>query len=691
MRVADRGLELYARCASGFEGVLADELRGLGARQVRAQVGGVSFRGRPSCAYRVCLWSRAATRVQLVIGRIPCQTADQMYEGVAALPWEDLVREGATIAVRAHGTNDALRNTAFSALKAKDAVCDRLRDTRGTRPDVDAHDPDLGIDLAVHERKATVYLNLSGASLHRRGYREDGVQTDAPLKETLAAGLLLAAGWPALAREGSVLVDPMCGSGTIAIEAALMAADVAPGLWRRRWGFEGWAVHDAGLWSSVMASAEGRAEEGLATCKARILAGDADARAVGIACDNVGRAQVAGLVQVFCDDACNLGRHLRGLLKRGTRAGLLAVNPPYGERLGSAEDLPMVNAALAAALDALPEAWQAAVITPDAGVDSALGRLPRQTIACHNGPLEVTLRIYDTNVRKGSCEVVSLAGRQRRVPVADERSAQFAARLRKVAKDVLRRSRNEDSTCARLYDADLPDYPYAVDLFEEVGKGEAEREEPGERHAAIEAVRRPRRSQAEQAARRLADARAIVAAVLDIEPTHVHLRGRQARKEGVRASHTLRVRENGLVYCVDLLATPDTGLPLWQHETRNRVREQARNKYVANVGGGTSAATVCAAAGGAKGTVTVEPFEDRAALLRQSLRANGFASKRNRVVCADARTWLERQRRERQQFDLVILALPAWVRKDVRRELAVLAKDVLAKGGSLLVVEPAST
>ncbi len=513
--MATGDMELFARCASGFEDVLAGELRELGAHRVRPQVGGVSWYGRLADAYRICLWSRVSTRVQLVLGRVGCQTADELYGGVADIAWEDHVRGGATIAVKAHGTNENLRNTAFSALKAKDAICDRLRASRGSRPDVDSHNPDLAIDLAIHERKATVYLNLSGPSLHRRGYREEGVQTEAPLKETLAAGMLLAAGWPALAREGGVLVDPMCGSGTLAIEGALIAGNVAPGIWREHWGFEGWAQHDAGLWAHVLADARERVVTGGA---ARILAGDIDEGALSVARDNVRRAQVSSLVQLYRDDANRLGRHLRGALKRGARQGLLATNPPYGKRLGTTDDLVRVNEALATSVEALPEGWLVAIITPDVTIDSALGRVPERVIDCHNGPLEVALRIYEKSAaNRRVCEVVSLTGVRREVPVSDVHSEQFAGRFRKVARDADRgdggvcpeRDKLPRPPCPRVYEADLPDYPYAIDISAS--------------DVTITELRRPRKSQAQQAARKLADARAIVAAVLDVPQADVHM------------------------------------------------------------------------------------------------------------------------------------------------------------------------
>ena len=481
-RAEGEELEFFARCASGFEQVLARELKGLRMRRVRPLLGGVAFFGTLEDGYRACLWLRSATRVQLVLARVAASDAEELYRAVKAYAWERQLRRGATIAVDAHGENDELRNSKFTALKVKDGLCDRLRERLDWRPDVDAHDPDFAVNVALHREKATIYLNLSGASLHRRGYRADGVQTEAPLKETLAAGLLLAAGWQDLAREGGVLVDPMCGSGTLAIEGALMAADLAPGLLRERWGFEGWQGHDPTLWDQVRDAAVARGEAG--GNGALILAGDLDAQAIAIARDNAARAGVARLVRFSVDDAARLARHLRGKRIAHAPGGLLVANPPYGQRLLSKDDLPKVNEALRTAVEALPAGWSTALITPDAGVDTALGMVPDELISCYNGPIKAWVRIYRHGAgERQACEVVSLAGVRRSVPVAEATSEQFAARLRKVARESVRWARRNQVSCLRVYDADLPDYALSVDLYLAEGAGGA--------HAVVEERRRP--------------------------------------------------------------------------------------------------------------------------------------------------------------------------------------------------------
>ncbi|MBR3327304.1 MAG: bifunctional 23S rRNA (guanine(2069)-N(7))-methyltransferase RlmK/23S rRNA (guanine(2445)-N(2))-methyltransferase RlmL [Atopobiaceae bacterium] len=687
--MADQPQEFFARCASGFEQVLATELRGLRAKRVRPLHGGVAFFGTTECAYRVCLWSRVATRVQLVLARIQATDAQTLYDGVCGIAWERHVRRGATVAVRAHGTNDNLRNTAFTALKVKDALCDYLRKKHGSRPNVDAKHPDFEVDVALHQQKATLYLNLSGESLHRRGYREDGVQTEAPLKETLAAGLLLFSGWPSIAREGGVLVDPMCGSGTIAIEAAMMAAHVAPGLLRTHWGFEGWSQHDAASWELALAEAHAAMGDVDVPHRQIAVAGDINAQAVQIARDNARRAGVDNLVRFYVGNAAQAARHFKGLDRGERHPWLLVTNPPYGERLLAKRDLPMAYEALATAVNALPAHSRAAVITPDAGIDSSLGRLPHAQLDCFNGPIATSIRVYDVDDPSATCEVVSLGGTQHTVPIADKNSVQFAARLRKVAKERARWARKEDIWCYRVYDADLPDYAFSVDVYGD---------EAGERHVVLEEARRPAKVNPNRAAHRLADARAIVCATLDVPAREAIVRPWQDKRarhdRGSEESLPITVHEGGLTFAIDLAAS-HRDLPLEQRGVRQLVGTLAKGQKVACLFATGGAALAYAAHGGATATVAVDASKGRLASVRHTLQTNGLA-RTYREACMDVRTWLAKEAKAHRKYGLIICVPPTWLpAKDaggrewdlVRQgqELVRAAARVLERDGSMVL------
>ena len=684
-------MEFFARCAGGFEDTLASELRGLGMRRVRPQVGGVIFFGSLEDAYRACLWLRSATRVQLVLARVPSANADELYQGVASMPWERHVPPKATIAVDAHGENPELRNTKFVALKVKDAICDHLREIRGARPDVDAKNPDLAINVAVHPKKATVYLNLSGASLHRRGYRQEGVQTEAPLKETLAAGILLAAGWDRMAANGGFLADPMGGSGTFSIEAAMILANIAPGMLRQRWGFEGWLGHEPGVWERARKEAQARR---MSVPGVRIIAGDISTDAIAIARANARRAGVDDLISFRVDDAANLARRMRELRGAGDAPGLLVANPPYGQRLLSQKDLPEVNAALAAAADALPAGWSIAIVSPDTGIDTALGRVPQTVIECHNGPIRVWMRLYETDSGRQTLRVVSLAGVEREVPVADSHSEQFAARLRKVAKERAKWARKAQVGCYRVYDADLPDYAVSIDLYQ--GAGSAE----GQRYCVVEEHRRPASIDLQRAARRFADAVALTGAVLDVPAAHMVARpwqqGQEKSGEQMRRSRMpLTVAEGQCCYAVDF-SRSEIGLPLEHRSVRSLACSLASDCRVAALFATSGPALVQAAAGGATSTVIVDGAKEWLDGATLRMRENGFVGKTHRGACEDVRVWLAREASAHHSYDLVICEAPAWLPArdaggsdwDLARDCHRLLRDVgrvLSAGGVVLL------
>ena len=689
----DGELELVARCAGGFEAQLARELRGLDAHRVRPLNGSVAFFGTQRDAYRACLWSRTATRIQLVLARVPASDADELYQSVASFPWEKHVRNGATIAVRAHGTSETLRNTQFTALKVKDALCDRLREVRGTRPDVDAKNPGFLLQVSLRGTRATLALDLSGESLHRRGYRQEGVQSEAPLKETLAASMLLAAGWDELAAEGGMLADAMCGSGTLAIEAALIAGGVAPGLLRKSWGFSGWVRHDTQLWDELLCEAALAQAESRA--RVRIEAGDLDAQVIELARANAERAGVADLIDFFVDDAANLARHVRG--SKGAR-GLVVANPPYGMRLLSQDALPQVRAALASALDAVPKNWQAALITPDEGIDSALGRLPVETIACHNGPIEAWVRRYDLSEKPSQLQLVSLAGEQRSVRIADKASEQFAGRLRKVGKESARRARKEGVSCYRVYDADLPDYPVSIDFFQGTGRDD------GERFLLLTERPRPRTVDALRAGRHFADAVNIACVLLGVERSHAVEQpwisdANYARTRDSQPAQTACVSEGDCRFEIDLAGAAGLSLPLELRAVRDFVAKHASGVLVANLFASGNAASVRAAAAGAKATVTVDTSRERLDWLQAQLGLNGLTKKHHTCVCAEPRDWLAKEVRAHHVYDLVLCSPPerlaahgstrAW---DVDKDLPELLRQVervLAAQGTLLLVLPA--
>lgn len=368
------GVPFFSTAAKGTEGALRDELRELGLRGVKADRGGVAFSGAWRDGWRACLGSRIAMRVLARVAEFPAVDAASLYDGARGVEWEAHVSPRTTIAVSAVGTTDALTHTGFTAQRVKDAIVDRLRDRAGARPSVDGDDPDVRAFARLRGGLVTLYVDLAGAPLFQRGWRASS--TEAPLKETLAAAILRLSGWT----PEQPLFDPMCGSGTILVEAALASRGVAPGLFRARFGFERWASHTAddaaalaALRGSLLAAAR---DDGppIAGC-------DADPRAVEAAEHNALRARVK----------LSLSTRALSAAKAPTATGHVVTNPPYGKRLTRDARL---GVELGAAMRALG-GHAFAVITSDDATLRDTGRPWRRAYELFNGDLRCRLALFE--------------------------------------------------------------------------------------------------------------------------------------------------------------------------------------------------------------------------------------------------------------------------------------------------------
>jgi 23S rRNA (guanine2445-N2)-methyltransferase / 23S rRNA (guanine2069-N7)-methyltransferase len=662
---------LFATCARGLESLLASEIRPLGTLDVRPARAGVSFTGDLAAAYGVCLWSRTASRVLLSLGQQDASDADALYESIRSMPWEDHVSPDGTLAVDfASDADPHFRNSMFGAQRVKDGVVDRLRDRFGRRPSVDPVSPDVRINVRVRSKRATVSIDLSGDALHRRGYRESGVQGAAPLKESLAAAMLLFADWPRIAAEGGTLVDPMCGSGTLLIEGAWIAGDVAPGLLRSRWGFDGWLGHDASAWGDLLAEADGRAETGLAVLPP-IAGGDADPDAVGLAIANVARAGLRGKVSV---DVAPLASSVP---PAGSTDGLIVANPPYGERLGSADEVRELYAGLGSRIRAAFPGWSYAVLSSEAAHATALGMLPEQTHELYNGAIPVRL---DVGRSPGGA-----------FPDVTGGSTAFANRLRKDLKHLGKWAKREVVTCWRVYDADLPDYAVAVDLYDC---------EDGVRRAVVSEYEAPREIDEVKAGVRLAQAVSAAPEVLGCSPDEVRVKVRRRQKgdaqyERLSAGGRFHeVREGPARLLVNLDDYLDVGLFLDHRLTRGMVAETARGGSMLNLFCYTAAATVQAALAGAATSESVDLSNTYLEWARRNFDLNGIDASAHRLVHADVQRYLHDAKERGAAFDVVFLDPPSFSTSkamegtlDVQRDhvqLIAAAADVLADGGTLV-------
>ena len=374
-------MEFIATTGLGMQELLFAELQELGAPSPRLQGTSVFFKGGLEMAYRVCLWSRIANRVLLPLKTFPAPAPEKLYAGVRAIHWSDHLTSKDTLAVDFSCSKSKMTHSHYGALKVKDAIVDQFRSIEGVRPSVDPIRPSVRINVYVFEDVATVSIDLSGDSLHKRGYRAPHMP--AALKENLAAALLRQAGWP---REGFAFLDPMCGSGTLVIEAALMAAKIAPGLNRDYYGFLGWQGHVPSLWTRLLKEAE---EVQIRDKKAlpKIVGYDSDFRAVRVGLETVERAGLRGKVHFEKRDLTQC--------ERIAEQGIFLTNPPYGERLRPGEDLRPLYKEIGDQMKKKFKGWEGYVFTGSSDLAKVIGLKAARRIPFFNGPIECRLLKYD--------------------------------------------------------------------------------------------------------------------------------------------------------------------------------------------------------------------------------------------------------------------------------------------------------
>lgn len=640
----------FAACGKGLEYLLVDELLALGCARATAAIAGVNAEGSLHDAQRAVLWSRLASRVLWPLAEYDCADEHALYQGARAIAWETHIDAAHTIAVDAHVSGSAVTHARYAAQRIKDAVVDRMRETGGARPDVDVEAPDVRIDLVVRKGRAIVSIDLSGGGMHRRGWRR--VQGEAPLKETLACAVLMRGDWQRRYREGGALLDPMCGSGTLLIEGALMAADVAPGLQRHAGGVPTrWKGFDDCAWSSLVGDATQRAQAGRAALRCAFLGRDVDPHAVHATRHNAQAAGVEAVIDLAVAD-------VSGLSVRGHDTGLIACNPPYDARL--AADAALYRA-LGDALRRETPQWGASLLCGDAELAFATGLRARKTYRIFNGAIECTLLVTDP---------VAPPTRAHAEPRALPEGAQMVAnRLRKNAAKLKTWRDREGVTCWRAYDADIPEYAAAIDVYAS--------EPDGTPWLHVQEYAAPADVPVELARRRLNDLLLAAREVFGLPKEHVALKTRSVGKGGSKygrfdqRGELLTVREGGARLQVNLFDYLDTGLFLDHRPLRLRIAQEAQGARFLNLFCYTGAATVHAAVGGASTTTSVDLSATYLEWLADNLRGNGIGGTRHRIAQADAMAWLEADHGE---YDLVFCDPPTFSNSkragdfDVQRE-----------------------
>jgi 23S rRNA (guanine2445-N2)-methyltransferase / 23S rRNA (guanine2069-N7)-methyltransferase len=678
-------LRFVATVPRGFSDLLAGEITALGATGIRETSGGVSFEGPLSLGYRALLESRLASRVLLEIARKPVVTADDLYALARGIDWREHMDPAGTLACEFTGKHPAISNTHFGALKLKDAIVDQLRDTARQRPTVETQRPDLRVHAHASRDGVALLIDLAGDALSRRGYRLAG--GEAPLRENLAAGILLRAGWPRIAKEGGEFLDPMCGSGTFAIEAAWIATGTAPGLMRDFWGFQGWRGHQPALWQETVEAARARM---LHQVPVVIRGSDRHRGAIATAQANARRAGV-GRDLVFEQRDISEARPVAD----GTDvpAGLLCVNPPYGSRIPGDEEAAAAHRAIGEALRGPFANWNGVVLTGEPALGQLIGAEASRVHTVWNGAIECRLLRFAAGERKKRREAT------RGIVIDDASIAQgqgaqmFANRLRKNLTHLGKSARREGVGCWRLYDADMPEYALAVDLYTGAGP------DSGKRWLYVQEYAPPATVDLEAARRRRQEALAVLPEVTGVPLADIRLRTRRKQKDGGQyakqggSEQFHIVEEAGLKLRVNLEDYLDTGLFLDHRLTRARIGRESSGKRMLNLFCYTGVATVHAAAGGARETLSVDMSRTYLDWAAANLELNGLAGPQHRLLQADAIRWLAEQPTA-PSFDVIFLDPPTFSNSarmqdvlDIQRDHAMLIEHcmrILARDGVLL-------
>ena len=639
---------LYATCASGLSQLLADELTALGAAKVNTAGAGVRFSGGLPVAYQACLWSRVANRVLLPIHAGPADSPDLLYSLVQEVDWSKHLSLHGTLAVDFFTANSVITHSQYGALKVKDAVVDQFRERTGERPNVNRETPDVRINVYVFRNKARIAIDLSGASLHRRGYRENA--GPAPLKENLAAGLLMASGWPERAERGESFFDPMCGSGTIAIEAALMARRIAPGLNRSYYGFSGWQGHNAELWQQTLSEAK----QAVVDCPCIIGGTDKDAHAIALANNNAELAGVADAIDFSTGDLFSSN------YSTPQSTGLVLTNPPYGERLSADHSL---YKQLGESLSRHFAGWRCAVFTAtEAPLRKA--RLPlSKNLSLKNGSIECELHEGDVPAMSANAVVqLKNESEQNAVPTGSATNHDgivkidtqpFVNRLKKNLKKLKSWRSREHVDCWRAYDADLPEFAVAIDVYD-----------CAERHVVVQEYQAPATVNTAIAGARLEALLSEVPAVFEVNADNVHLKVRHKQSGSTQyqkhaANNVIdTVQEHGYRLLVNFSDYLDTGLFLDHRKIRHYIQQQAAGSRFLNLFCYTASASVAAATGGAVETVSVDLSKRYTEWSGRNLHLNHYATESHQVIRSDVSSWLADYKGP--PFDLILLDPPTF-------------------------------
>jgi len=700
--------QFFATCSKGVEDLVQKELEQLNITQTKLHTGGVSFSGEVALAYKACLWSRVASRILLQLKAFEISSDDDLYSEIFSINWSEHFSEDNTLAIDCFSSHSIVSNSHYATLRVKDAIIDQFKQNTGQRPSIDRDNPDIRINVYLSDKECLLYLDLSGDALHKRGYRL--TTGTAPLRETLAASMLYRAKWSDYYELGLPFYDPMCGSGTLIIEAAMMAANIAPGLLRhnngRKFGFSHWKPfllqqRDSEQWDEIVLDAQNKKQKGLRSLPV-ICGSDNSEELVGIARKNIKDAELPSFIKISLQDAT------KNVTPCTETVGLMVTNTPYGKRIGQVQLLRTLYHRFGQQLKANFNGWTVAIITTEQELAKSLGLRAFRKNTLFNGALKSVLYQYKIRSQKNPAlekAVLEKQGRSDSVAhdndnadvavinkvvtskTASEHALMFSNRLKKNVKHLKKWARKNNVSCYRVYDADIPQYAVAIDKYEN--------------WIHVQEYQAPKTVDQNRAFQRINDVIDVVADILETSQEKVVLKVRKKQQGSAQyhrqdpcnnraRDHKITIHENGLKFIINMYDYIDTGLFLDHRNTRQLIKTLANKRSFLNLFAYTGSATVYAAAGGASSTTTVDMSNTYLNWAKENLSINGYsdnvyASSKHKFIREDCLKWMQQAIQDDQKYQLIFVDPPTFSNSkkmetslDIIRDHAALLSGCLA-------------
>jgi 23S rRNA (guanine2445-N2)-methyltransferase / 23S rRNA (guanine2069-N7)-methyltransferase len=604
----------------------------------------------------------------LKLGEGEAQNKDQLFKAASSIDWLEHFTSETTFAIDFVGYSEEIRNSQFGGLTIKDAIVDQFREQGFERPNVDKKSPQISFQARLLRDQVSIYLDFSGRGLFQRGYREHSGA--APLKENLAAALIIRSGW--LADTSKPLVDPMCGSGTILIEAVAMATKQAPSIGRASWGFESWLKHDETIWQDQLNKAINDSATSLEQAKIsslRVFGVDIDAGVLKTAQQNTRNANVQRFIEFKCQNTNDMN-NVYG------QAGTILFNPPYGERIGELPELVENFVLFGQKLKSQFVDWRVAILTANVELLGMLKLSSFKRYKFKNGPLDCQLALYNVDEKQLAKDAVNPES-----SFAEEDSA-FANRLKKNRKSLKGWLKSNQIDCYRLYDADIPEYNVAIDIYGD--------------YLVIQEYAAPKTIDEKKATKRLQEVIYWAPKVLGIPTDKVVLKTR-AKQKGKnqyqrvdKSKQSITMNEHGALFKINLWDYLDTGLFLDHRKTRQIVAKKSKNKSLLNLFAYTGSVSVQAALHGASSITTVDMSNTYLNWAQDNFALNKLNGHKYQFIQADCLDWLKKNT---TAFDIVFIDPPTFSNSkrmedsfDVQRDHVALITDALkslADGGEI--------